>query len=67
MAYTNDTKPSGSFSNDTKPSAGSYSSDGAPSFFLLKEDMKFLTTEAGLKLVYKLDLGASYSFDTKPS
>ena len=57
MSYTNDTLPSASsFTNDTKPSD--------IDSFLLKEDSFYLLLETGDKII--LVRGLDYTNDTKP-
>ena len=55
MTWSNDTKTSSNFTNDTKPAIGSG--------FVLKEDAFYLLLETGDKII--LDQTVTYNNDTK--
>ena len=56
MAYTNDSRPTSSYSNDIKPSSTTN--------YLLKEDSFFLLLETGAKIV--ITRSNDYNYDAKP-
>lgn len=57
MSYTNDSKPTNSYTNGTKPVVYSY---------LLLEDGGYLLQESGDKLILTESYLGSYTNDTKP-
>lgn len=57
MAYTNDTKPSSSYTNDSKQSANN--------FYLLWEVGSYLLAAVGEKII--TEAGITYNNDIKPN